>query len=962
MADTRFKVWKVMALSVVCGLSILIASGSPVRTVSLVTDPACGVAPRHGLDQLKDAFRRKGFTVEETRSPETATGAILIVSGLARGNGPAVRFLQDAKTALPAGPEALAVLRTTWKAKDLLVLCGADDTGLMYAALDTADRIGWSSGPDDVFGRVKSLAEKPDLVDRSISIYTMQRAYFESRLYDEAYWDAYFDMLARSRFNSFVVVFGYENGGFMAPPYPYFFDVDGFPDVRLVGHTPEAQARNLEAFRKLIRIAHAHGIRFTAGIWDHIYRGGVQSGGVPGVDKIPAAPTPGLVWGLTADNLSAYSQAAIKKFIQVFPDIDALQFRMHSESGLKNEEIVGFWHDIFAMIKATRPGIRIDVRAKELPDEVIADGLDQGIPLRVTTKFWMEQMGLPFHPTHINVQDQKNRRHGYADLLRFPRGYKVHWRLWNGGTARILLWGDPDYVKTFVRSAHLSGGDSFEVNEPLATKMLAQPHNQAPFELLNPKFKYYTREFERYWHFFQVFGRLAYNPATPDEVWEEEFAARFGREAGPLLAKGLHLASRVLPRIVTAVYPYGYFPTTVGWPEKMRLKDLPEFAKAQGSDIQQFANFEEEAARLLAGGENPKRSPGATARWFYRISAEITELLTETARRIPDKQNKEFLSTKTDLEILAHLAQYYARRIPAAVSYALFVKSRDINAFDDAIAHEKNAASAWEGLVAAAGSVYTDDLMMGNRRYGLSGHWRDELAALKKGIEALEQERRSFRPAAGKGGPSIAHVPVWAKAPGEPLSIKATVWGSAPLAQINLVLVSGTGKRRTVAMTSAGDFRYQVQIPSPVGEEPTSYLIEAMDTAGAVATFPPGGGGETIRIMDSVDRDPPAVEHTPVTSATAGEPLRVTLRADDSSGVKWIRLRYRHVTQFEDYQTIEMTKDPRSGLYSALIPGDFIVPRWDLMYFIEAMDSLGNGAIYPDLDREIPYVIVPLRR
>jgi hypothetical protein len=64
-----------------------------------------------------------------------------------------------------------------------------------------------------------------------------------------------------------------------------------------------------------------------------------------------------------------------------------------------------------------------------LPDEVIADGLDQGIPLRVTTKFWMEQMGLPFHPTHINVQDQKNRRHGYADLLRFPRGYKVHWRL-----------------------------------------------------------------------------------------------------------------------------------------------------------------------------------------------------------------------------------------------------------------------------------------------------------------------------------------------------------------------------------------------------------------------------------------------------------------------------------------------------------------------------------------------------
>ena len=287
MANLRFKVWKAAPLLILWGLSMRIASGNQVRTVSFVTDPSCGAAAHHGLDRLKDAFRRKGFAVEEIRSPEEARGDILVVSGLAAGNGPAVRYLQDAKTALPAGPEALVVLRTTWKAKDMLLLCGSDDTGLMYAALDAADRIGWSSGPDDVLGRVKSLAEKPDLVDRSISIYTMQRAYFESRLYDEAYWDAYFDILARSRFNSFVVIFGYENGGFMAPPYPFFFDVDGFPDVRLVGHTPEAQARNVESFRKLIRIAHGHGIRFTAGIWDHIYRGASSPAEFPASRRPP---------------------------------------------------------------------------------------------------------------------------------------------------------------------------------------------------------------------------------------------------------------------------------------------------------------------------------------------------------------------------------------------------------------------------------------------------------------------------------------------------------------------------------------------------------------------------------------------------------------------------------------------------------------------------------------------------
>ena len=45
---------------------------------------------------------------------------------------------------------------------------------------------------------------------------------------------------AKDRFNRLVLIFGYEDGGYMAPLYPYFFDVDGFPDVRVVGLTPEA--------------------------------------------------------------------------------------------------------------------------------------------------------------------------------------------------------------------------------------------------------------------------------------------------------------------------------------------------------------------------------------------------------------------------------------------------------------------------------------------------------------------------------------------------------------------------------------------------------------------------------------------------------------------------------------------------------------------------------------------------
>jgi hypothetical protein len=340
---------------------------------------------------------------------------------------------------------------------------------------------------------------------------------------------------------------------------------------------------------------------------------------------------------------------------------------MHDESGLKNSEQAGFWRDVFGLMKEQVPNLRLDLRAKGLPDAVIQEALDIGVKFRITTKYWMEQMGLPFHPTHINRQDQQNRRHSYADMLRYPQLYKMHWRLWNGGTARVLLWGDPEYARRFVESTHLYDGDGFEVNEPLCTKMEAQPHDAQPFALLNPSRRYYDYEFERYWHFFQVSGRVGYNPHTPADVWDRTFQKRFGKDAGPFVEAGLHQASWVLPRIVAACYPYSYFPMTRGWAEKQRLGDLPLYAQAEGSDLEQFASFDEEAQMLLQGGETAKTRPAETSRWFAQKAEEINRDVREAEQRIGPERNKEFDSTIADLKIrLCSTICGSKWRIPAA--------------------------------------------------------------------------------------------------------------------------------------------------------------------------------------------------------------------------------------------------------------------------------------------------------
>ena len=108
--------------------------------------------------------------------------------------------------------------------------------------------------------------------------------------------------------------------------------------------------------------------------------------------------------------------------------------------------------------------------------------------------------------------------------------------------------------------------------------------------------------------------------------------------------------------------------------------------------------------------------------------------------------------------------------------------------------------------------------------------------------------------------------------------------------------------------------------------------------------------------------EPPVVSHQPVIKAAAGKPLTISAEVRDPDGVKWVHLRYRSVNQQQDYRTLTMLPEGGNDRYQAVIPAEEIVPTWDLMYLIEVMDKPGNGAIFPDLNRETPYIVVRLTR
>lgn len=835
----RFKLFFLFVFMIALTGYVKSFAGAP--KVSIITDASPGAPVLHGLEKLAAVLTSGNISFEKVGSLQEAKGATLVIAGRSEGDGTAAAVLQSANHVVPGFAEALTIWKTKIRNKTAWVVSGYDDRGLMYALLDIADRLGWNKSADP-FSRVRQVTEKADVKERAVVIYTMNRAYWESRFYNEAYWKKYLDMMANDRLNMLEVGFGFENGGFLAPAYPYFFNVSEYPAVRMGDITPEQQKKNLDTFNHLVGLCHQRGIGFRVGFWDHIYRGGYQS------NKDLPDQVNSQVQGVTPDNMINYTKVALAKFISLVPHLDGILFRAHDESGLKKGEQLTFWKSVFDMLKEKAPHLCVDLHAKEVSDTIVHEGQSRGLTIRMSTKYWMEQMGLPFHPTHTNrITDDSYRRHSYGDMLNYEEHYQVFYRIW-GGTTRVLLWGDPAYVKRFVASTHIHNGAGFGVNEPLTTKMHAQPHDATPFALLKPEHQYYKYEFERYWHFYQTFGRIGYNPATPAEVWEEDFNRHFGKTAGAAAAKVLHASSQVLPRIVASCFPLAGFPIASGWAEKQHMGDLPDYAKTTPSDVQQFAGFDDEAKILMEKGATARILPSRNSQWFLRLSSRINELVYQ-AEKIPGAlRNKEFFSAMTDAKILGNLALYHARRIPAAVSYRLYERTHDAAALDEAIKHEQNAIEAWKKIVAAAGGVYADTLMMGPRKRTLVGSWKQELDDLQAGLAKLEQKRIEYTKSDSTTSAPVykpdhadynklfltAHQPPAYARPGVNLPVRIKVHAAAGLQWVHLLYrdVNQYKEFKTLDMKSTGTAdEFEAVIPGTdiTAKWDLMYLFEAMD-------------------------------------------------------------------------------------------------------------------------------------
>lgn len=864
------------------------------------------------------------------------------------------------------------------------IIRGGSQRGLMYGLLEAADQIRRQ-------GYLTQMKIEPATPMRGVRKFLHNADLERSWYHDREQWRAFFEMLARNRFNRFNLVFAHQTA-YLAPPYPFWVRVPEFPEVRAKGLSDEEREQNLSTLRFIAQTAAEYGVDFTLGIWEH----DVQPGMTPSVE------------GLTPQNIGPYSYAALKMVLAACPGIRSVQMRTNSESGIPVERQVEFYRDwVFRALADSGRLVQLDLRGWLMQKGLMEAALNSQVPLRLSSKYWAEDLGRPYPPpetwpnySFLNFLE----RPAVSDR---PRPWQFYWELWGLGSHRLLMWGDPDYVRRAVSTFTMSGAMGFEIDPPLAQKGFGnRPGEWGIFTDQQKQRVFWKWEWQRYWVFYLLWGRLSYHPQEPDRIWVDEFKKRFGAAASDV-CQAVRSASKVLNEIV-AVHLAD--PNMYIWPEINPGGLLDSYKEVRPSDFRMIASFEEYTRNRLQGVASAKQRPSETADRLHQWGLE-TEQAVARAQAVLGDRHQEWSGTKPDLDVLALLARFHGRRQTAADHLSWFEATSDTSALQAARREAVAALRTWQDLVKLTDGLYSPAMAFGPDDVG---HWKDKLPYLEHDVKVLD-ERLALAEKFGPvrmgfdfGGPvaaarpgsyrQTAYVQANTVMGGFHAVAPDTLWSNdapcgwvgqdhreahaLPLAPYDEIRAVSPSPSRLPANALFGDFirgtgPQVLRIRIDDGEYRVTLL--APDGSGAVRTatarggildvampegdwqvsgvLVQGGPARTLRPRWPKAVPKPAFEHAPPKTVFAGKPLTLSLRVWPQTSIQSVRLHYRPLNQLASWQTMEAP--PQKAMFT--VAGVQIDARWDLQYYFEVLTTEGTGWFVPDPLVTTPYHVVTVQ-
>ncbi len=602
-------------------------------------------------------------------------------------------------------PEAFAIVPDG----KVITVYGGDKRGLVYGALALAESVRNGTA----LSAIGPSEQKPHLPFRGIKFNLPWETYRSSSALDQhvatakdvKFWEGFLDMMVENRFNV-VSLWNMHPFTFMVRP-------KNFPEASPWSDAEQAQWRDL--YRNIFRLAKERGLDTYIVHWSiFVSREFAAAHGVAKQNFYPHY----YVDGDTSEIVRRYLRESVTQVLNEYPDLDGIGLS-HGEgmAGMTPIERQHWMDDVIipGMLNANR-------RVKLIHRVPFSSGLGSeggtSADVEKVTRAAMERLGdrfdgpiwaeMKFNWSHAHSTPKLVKVHGgkLGDtyFVPAPKNYKVTWMARNEDFF-ALRWGVPDFIRQHIAnngSADYVGGyfigsecyipalDYFTaVQDPVAWKWA----------------------FERQWLFYQLWGRLLYDPKTPNAVFQAEFNRRYGSKGDNLLrafalasATQLRLNSLYDTRWDFTLYGEGFL-SLQGEVTKYIGVDHLIGHPTLDPDYVSVKDYVDEEYRQPGGVAMAARmTPPRLSDWLERDCREALRLV----EGIDVSGNASLRYEVADVRTWAHLGLHLAEKLRGAVALQRFRITGEAEQQQAAIRHLQGALAEWDAVVRITRPLYRD--------------------------------------------------------------------------------------------------------------------------------------------------------------------------------------------------------------------------------------------------------------
>ena len=597
---------------------------------------------------------------------------------------------------------------------------GADGNGLLYGGLDIAEQI-------ELNGVVRNKEEQPFLEKRGLKLNIPLDARTPS--YDDSgdaaqvniiemwnfdFWREFLDQMALHRYNVLTL--------WNPHPFPSMIKLEDYPSIALddvyattlkpLGREnewgePQLVSDNvlnnlkkiktisidekIEFWQRVMKYAKRRGIETYLITWNicpnsvaqpvHAYH---KTYGIKLWDEKPGKY--GISHQMNNPKTIAYYREAVKTFLLTYPDLKGIgvtagEYMPPTWDGYNREQWL--WETY---------GLGIIDAKKEQPDRTVPfihrvwySDMNQ------IMKYWED------YPDSFQVSFKYAKARVYSSPtppfakkhLKEMKPYKLKswWNLRNDDIF-VYRWGDPDYVKDFLRffpkdetAGYYFGSDGYFWGREFISKM---PELSGELEI------------NKHWFNFMLWGRLGYNDKLSDEFFQKKIAQKFKGVNSKLLFETWKTASKIIPKVnmfhwrdwdhMWSVESCMARPVLGGFRTVIDFMDNPTM---EGSNILNPRQFAENDSNNWSDKISP-----------HQITSELRNYAKNCLMHSKELKQDKTASTETkallgDIEAMAHLGNYYADKIDAATALAKYDNTKDKNHKEEAIERLNDALKHW---------------------------------------------------------------------------------------------------------------------------------------------------------------------------------------------------------------------------------------------------------------------------